>query len=90
MDELRIRKMLSGMKHDGWFDSVTGFVFGRPLFYEGREYRDVVCDELKSLDVPIVTGADVGHKAPRMVFVNGAFVDFAINNESAEMKYKFA
>lgn len=90
MDESRIRRMLSDMKRDGWFDSASGFVFGRPLFYEGHGYRDVVCDELKSLDVPVVTDADVGHKAPRMVFVNGAFVDFTMNNGSAEMKYKLA
>lgn len=89
MDEQRIRDMLSGMIDDGWFAGASGFVFGRPLFYDGSDYGTVVREELESLSVPVVTGADVGHKAPRMVFVNGAVADFTITDGQAGLRYRF-
>ncbi len=87
MDERRIKKMFEGMSDDGWFEGATGFVFGRELFYQGREYADVVCDCLKEYNVPKVFGADVGHKGPRMVFVNGAKAAFDINDGKATVRY---
>ena len=90
MNEQRIRHMLSGMIDDGWFDGASGFIFGRPLFYEGADYRTVVCEELGSLDVPVVTGVDVGHKAPRMVFINGAMADLKITDGKAVIRYELS
>lgn len=87
MDEARIRTMLSGMSKDGWFDGVNGFVFGRPLFYEGSDYMDVVTDVLSEYGVPMVFDADVGHKAPRMTFINGAESRFDIRNGVCHLEY---
>ena len=87
MDEARIRTMLSGMSKDGWFDGVNGFVFGRPLFYEGSDYMDVVTDVLSEYGVPMVFDADVGHKAPRMTFINGAESRFDIRNGACHLEY---
>ena len=64
----------------GWFKYAKGFVFGRPLFYnnvnfDGKElptYEDVVKERLGDLNVPIILDADVGHKGPQMVMINGA------------------
>lgn len=89
MDEARVRRMLRGMADDGWFDGVTGFIFGRPLFYSGADYMDVICDELSRFDVPKVFDADVGHKAPRMTFINGAFAEFRLSGGSCRMEYRF-
>lgn len=89
MNEQRIRDMLSGMIDDGWFEGASGFVFGRPLFYDGSDYGRVVREELEPLKVPVVTGADVGHKAPRMVFVNGAIAHLTIADGQAELRYRF-
>ena len=87
MDENRIRTMLEGMSSDGWFDGVRGFVFGRPLFYSGSDYMDVICDSLSDFDVTKVFDADVGHKAPRMVFINGARATFDIRGSACHLSY---
>ena len=89
MDESRISRMLNGMSDDGWFENVTGFVFGRPLFFKGEDYIGTVCDALSGFDVPKVFGADVGHKAPRMTFINGAVADFDVHGGSCELTYAF-
>lgn len=89
MDESRIRRMLEGMAGDGWFDGATGFVFGRPLFYQGDDYQRVVCEALSAFDVPKVFGADVGHKAPRMTFINGAMATFDLESGSCTLRYEF-
>ncbi|MBQ8179656.1 MAG: LD-carboxypeptidase [Candidatus Methanomethylophilaceae archaeon] len=89
MDESRIRAMLSGMERDGWFEGVTGFVFGRSLFYSGGDYVDVVSDALSGFDVPKVFGADIGHKAPRMTIVNGAVATFDVRGGSCTLEYDF-
>ena len=87
MDERRIRKMFEGMSKDGWFEGVSGFVFGRPLFYQGGDYQEVICESLKKYDVPKVFGADVGHKGPRMTFINGAEARFDIAGKRAKLVY---
>lgn len=89
MTEDRIRRMLRGMESDGWFEDCTGFVFGRPLFYHGETgYTDLVREELAHLEVPVVTDADVGHKAPRMTFINGAVSRFDIHGGSCTLSYE--
>ena len=47
-DDGRMERMLGDMAKAGWFEGCTGFVFGRPLFYEGkRRYNDVVTESLR-------------------------------------------
>ena len=87
MDEARVRKMFEGMSDDGWFEGVSGFVFGRPLFYKGEDYREVILDCLKDYDVPKVFDADVGHKAPRMTFINGAKATIAVTGAKGRISY---
>lgn len=88
MTEDRIRAMLSGMEADGWFRGCTGFVFGRPLFYKGSaEYAELVNRSLSHLGVPVITDADVGHKAPRMTFINGAVSEFSIEEGACTLTY---
>lgn len=89
MTEDRIVKMFRGMEADGWFEDCTGFVFGRPLFYKGaRGYTELVRDELAHLEVPVITDADVGHKAPRMTFVNGMLSEFDIHGGACTLTYR--
>lgn len=87
MNDDPIRKMFKRMEKKGWFDRVSGFIFGRELFYEGTGYKDVIKDCLSGYDVPLVFDADVGHKAPRMVFVNGVKASFSIENEACALRY---
>ena len=88
MPEGRVRSMLRGMEADGWFRGCTGFVFGRPLFYHGETpYRELVEGELAHLEVPVLTDADVGHKAPRMTFVNGLVSEFDYSGGRCTLRY---
>ena len=87
MDEARVSAMLEGMARDGWFEGASGFVFGRPLFFRGADYVSTVCDALSGFGVPKVFGADVGHKAPRMTFVNGARARFEVSGGGCRLAY---
>lgn len=89
MDPERITNMLEGMIADGWFRGASGIIFGRPLFYEGPDYGDLVRDVLKDTGIPVITGADVGHKAPRMTFINGAMARFEVLDGNARVSYSF-
>ena len=87
MNDESIRKMFADMEKNGWFERVSGFVFGRELFYEGEGYREVITDCLSKYDVPLIFGADVGHKAPRMVFVNGVRAEMDIWDGTCTLTY---
>lgn len=66
------------LREAGWFQYASGFVFGRPAFFEnGTEtsYEEALLEALDCLDVPIVTGADIGHKPPYMTIINGAYAE---------------
>ncbi len=89
MDAGRVAEMLRGMSEDGWFDGAAGFVFGRPLFFAGEDYMGTVCSVLSDFDVPKVFGADVGHKAPRMTFINGAYAVFDVRGGKCRLTYRF-
>ena len=89
MDAARVGNALSMMEDAGWFEDVSGFVFGRPLFFSGGEYSDAVMDIIADHEVPAVFDADVGHKAPRMPFVNGALSKFVVSEGACRLTYRF-
>ena len=90
MDARRVRDTISAMESRGWMRGCTGVVFGRPLFYGGPEpYEQAAEEALSGLGVPSVFGADVGHKAPRMAFVNGASAEFDVKGGACELSYDF-
>ncbi len=84
-DPESIRADIRSMIDAGWFEYASGFVFGRPLFYEG-DYRSDVLSVLDT-DVPVVFDADVGHKAPRMTFINGAVAEVTVKDGRGRMRY---
>ncbi len=87
MDSGRTEKMFARMSEQGWFEGVSGFVFGRPLFFSGGNYRETVCRALGKYDVPVVFGADTGHIAPRMTFINGAYSTFEVSGGKCKLSY---
>lgn len=65
------------LKEAGWFQYAKGFIFGRPAMYEenyGITYEEAVGRVLEG--VPIIVGADIGHKAPSMTVINGSIGTF--------------
>ena len=80
--DLGCEQMMEGLwklRQMGWFDHAKGFVFGRPLFYKNESfdgtplptYEQVVKERLADLGVPIILDADIGHKGPQFVMING-------------------
>lgn len=81
--DLGFEQLMEGLwklKASGWFEGAKGFIFGRPLFYKAENYdgtslpsyKEVLKERLGDLDVPIIMNADVGHKGPQFVMINGA------------------
>ncbi len=63
------------LKEAGWFQAAKGFVFGRPAYFDEESeipYEEAVLSILSELQVPIISDADIGHKAPQMTMINGA------------------
>ena len=84
--DLHFEQMMEGlwkMKEMGWFKYASGFVFGRPLFYPTESwdgsalpsYEEVLLERLAEFNLPIITGADIGHKGPQFVTINGALAE---------------
>ncbi len=88
MDEARVRETLRLMDEKGWLEHCTGMVFGRELFYDGpATYSDAVLAEVGAMEVPVLFDADVGHKAPRMAFINGAKAEFDHADGGCSLRY---
>lgn len=78
---------LRSMRDAGWLERVNGFIFGRPIFYDGDDYIEAVSSVIGDLDVPAVFDADVGHLAPRMTLINGAIADVSVSGGKAVISY---
>lgn len=97
--DLGCEKMMEGLwklKELGWFDGAVCIIFGRPMFYddenvEGKKlpsYEEVVEERLAELNIPLITGADIGHKGPQFVMINGAVARVEVFKDgSARMTY---
>ena len=95
--DLHFEQMMEGlwkMKEMGWFSCVSGFLFGRPLFYPAMAYdgtmlpayEEVLLERLAGLHVPIITGADIGHKGPQFVMINGAYAEVCVSGGKGSVK----
>jgi muramoyltetrapeptide carboxypeptidase LdcA involved in peptidoglycan recycling len=64
------------LKEAGWFQYTKGFIFGRPAMFNTESeipYDEAVLSVLEEFHVPIILEADIGHKAPQMTVINGAY-----------------
>ena len=85
------------MKEMGWFRHCSGIVFGRPLFFptEGYDgtplpsYEDIIHERLDELKVPIIMDADIGHKGPQFVMINGALAKIVSAGGKGRMTLKY-
>lgn len=84
-----MKDMFSRMASEGWLERVSGFIFGRPFDYPGEDYIGDVCSLLSDYDVPKVFDADIGHLAPRMTMINGAYSKVAVSSGKGKIEYDF-
>lgn len=80
------------LREAGWFNNAKGFVFGRPTFYDeslNRPYEEVVMSVLGELDLPIILGADIGHKPPQFTMINGGLATLYSKAGKGRLIYSF-
>lgn len=79
------------LRQMGWFRYATGFVFGRPLFYQSfseTTYEEAVMYALGDLGLPIIFDADIGHKGPQFTMLNGIQAEITCKSGKGCIKYK--
>lgn len=78
-----LQRILWKMKHAGYFKNCKGIIFGRSLMM--REDYDVsenqaILDAIGDLELPIITGADIGHVPPQLAITQGAILKVVSEN----------
>jgi len=72
-----IRRAMWQMREAGWFDMAKGFLIGRPYHYGeemfGLDNYEAVKGIIGELGLPIIMDCDIGHVAPMMPLINGAY-----------------
>ncbi len=83
MNSPELTRILWQMKHAGYFNNVTGIIFGRPLIFRqdyGISFQEAVKNILSDLNIPIICDADIGHVYPQMAIINGGIMKITSEN----------
>lgn len=90
LSSARIQCALWQLKEAGWFEGAKGFLFGRPCFFREEyetDFNEAVRTALDSLNLPIITGCDIGHRPPRLTIINGLMAEINFDGTYFRMKY---
>lgn len=90
LSSARIQCALWQLKEAGWFEGAKGFLFGRPCFFREEyetDFNEAVKTALDSLNLPIITGCDIGHRPPRLTMINGLTAEISFDKVHFKMKY---
>ncbi|KDM91153.1 S66 peptidase family protein [Photobacterium galatheae] len=75
-------RLLLSMKLNGVFDAVDGVLFGRDGTAETHgkmlSHAQVIAKVLGDLSVPVLWDTDIGHVAPNLPLVNGAYAEVTL------------
>lgn len=75
--------VLNILKEEGVFDLISGLIVGKPhdeKYYS--EYCDIIKEELKSYNFPVLANLNFGHSFPRMVLPYGADAEIDADNKT--------
>ena len=90
LSSARIQCALWQLKEAGWFEGAKGFLFGRPCFFREEyetDFNEAVKTALDGLNLPIITGCDIGHRPPRITMINGLMAEINFDGKHFIMKY---
>lgn len=79
------------LKEAGWFQYVKGFIFGRPAFFNEKSpisYEESIRSVLEEFNVPVILNADIGHKAPQMAMINGAYATISSKDGKGSISFE--
>lgn len=92
LNVMAIRRAIWQMKNAGWFEHVKGFLIGRPLMFGqelmGLDQYKAVVDLLKEYQVPILMDLDIGHLAPSMPMMSGAYAKVEMKGNEIQVSYE--
>lgn len=92
LNVMAIRRAIWQMKNAGWFDYVRGFLIGRPLCHGqemiGLDQYHAVIDLLQEYNVPILMDLDIGHLAPMMPIISGAYAKISVLGNDITISYE--
>ena len=93
LNVMAIRRAIWQMKNAGWFEHVKGFLIGRPMLFGqdimGLDQYKAVVDLLQEFNVPIIMDLDIGHIAPMMPMVSGAYAKVDIKGNDITIEYEY-
>ena len=92
MNVADLKRSLTQMKYAGWFNHISGIVFGRsPANQEigGYTVEKMYEDLSDELGVPIAYDIDLGHIPPQITFVNGAFTTIDVADGKGKVQIEF-
>lgn len=76
LSESEFTRVLWKMRECGWFKHAKGILFGRSTADEAswvQSPSEIVNEQLEKYRIPCLYDIDLGHKPPRMTFINGAY-----------------
>lgn len=91
LSPLAIERGLFQLKEAGWFKYAKGFIFGKPLHFDEKQYgvdrKIAVKHIMKDLKLPIVMDVTLGHYNPSIPILNGAVAE--VKNIGNEISIKY-
>lgn len=92
MSTTDLRRCLMQMKLAGWFDNISGILFGRSpanMPVENYTVEDVYATLSEELDIPVIYDIDCGHLPPQVIFINGAYATIKVENGKGKVAQTF-
>ncbi len=84
-----VRRAMWQMEQAGWFQYVKGFLIGRPANGEpmmGLDFAQAVLEVAGEKGVPVVLGADIGHRPPMMPLVVGSLAEVTMEDNHLKVE----
>jgi muramoyltetrapeptide carboxypeptidase LdcA involved in peptidoglycan recycling len=90
-----VARALWNMRLAGWFDDLRGIVLGRSAAADASSdtalsYVEAIRSVLGPLGVPVLLDADIGHRPPQMLLINGALAEVNYANGRGTIRQTLA
>jgi muramoyltetrapeptide carboxypeptidase len=86
-------RALLALKRHGWFQELSGLLFGRsagptPSSPSSLSYVEALNAVLSKVDFPVLYDLDIGHRPPQMTLINGAFATVRYSKGAGSIFYR--
>ena len=94
LNAMSIRRAMWHLEHAGWFKYTKGFIIGRPYMYiyqpefMGLNMYDAVLEIIGKYKVPVIMDANIGHLAPMMPIISGAYACVVSEGNNVKIDYQ--